>query len=203
MKRTALLFIVFLSIFIEINAYSKKDLLQSKTNPEDLKTHLVDREKWIPFPAYEDRKAWEELTDPVRDKIIKKGEQALNHHWTAVKATDYLAFDRNGDRNIMQNPFSANNRALANLVMAELTEGKGRFMDQIANGIWHTCEMTSWALSAHVARDQSVNTSLPVPGEHIIDLTAGDVGSLLAWTHHLLKDETAIKTHISNKNITS
>jgi hypothetical protein len=58
MQKSALLCLVLFGIVININAHNKKDLLQSKTNPEDLKTHLVDREKWIPFPAYEDRKAW-------------------------------------------------------------------------------------------------------------------------------------------------
>ena len=88
----------------------------------------------------------------------------------------------------METPFGENNSALSNLVLAELTEGKGRFLDQIANGIWLDCEMTSWALSAHINREQAIKTSLPSHKENIIDLTAGDLGSFLSWTYYLLKD---------------
>ena len=55
-----------------------------------------------------------------------------------------------GDRAIMESPFGKNNSALGSLFMAEMAEGKGRFVDQIINGVFASCEMTSWALSAHL-----------------------------------------------------
>ena len=89
----------------------------------------------------------------------------------------------------MQNPFRANSSALSSLVMAELAEGEGRFLDQIANGIWFFCEKTSWVLSAHMGQHtRRDRTSLPDYDEFVIDLMAGDVGSFLSWTYHFLKD---------------
>ncbi len=186
-----LIFLLALLLFsLSSYGYEKRDLLQNKAQtPGNLHKHLLSKETWIPFPAYDNRDAWKTITEPFYDQIIEKGEKALSHQWQVVEATDYLAFDRTGDREIMQRPFNANVKALADMVVAELAEGKGRFLDQIANGLWHTCEMTSWALSAHIEGAQSEKTPLPSYKEHVIDLTAGDVASLLAWTHYFLKDD--------------
>lgn len=106
-----------------------------------------------------------------------------------VKATDYIEYERSGSRDIMQNPFGSNNSALSNLIYAELAEGKGRFIDQIINGVWLSCEMSTWVLSAHLPSYHSSNRSLANPEEQVIDLTAGDLGSLLSWTWYFLKNE--------------
>jgi hypothetical protein len=87
----------------------------------------------------------------------------------------------------MENPFGANNTALSRLVFAELAEGKGRFMDQIINGVWHDCEMSSWSLSAHLPVQKS-KRSLPDYNEQIIDLTSGDLGSFLSWTWYFFHE---------------
>ena len=171
-----------------LKAYEKRNLLQKSTDSVQLKKALADKQQWIRYPAYTDRAAWDKLTGDSKEALIKKGEAALGYEWQVVKATDYIEFERSGSRNIMQHPFGANNTALADLVLAELVEGKGRFMDQIINGAWHSCEMTSWALSAHLNAQQS-RRSLPEHTEHIIDLTAGDLGAFLAWTLYFFEDE--------------
>jgi hypothetical protein len=89
----------------------------------------------------------------------------------------------------MEAPFGRNNDALASLLLGELAEGKGRFIDQLINGVFHACEMTSWVLSAHFGAAQHDGRSLPDFKEHVIDLTAGDMGSLLAWTYYFFHAE--------------
>jgi hypothetical protein len=172
-----------------IQAHQYRDLLQKEADTKAIKAALMPNQQWVKYPAYTNRAEWDKLTGSFKAEMIAKGEAVLNYNWKVVKASDYLEFDRSGSRNIMQNPFSENITALGNLVLAELAEGKGRFLDQIANGIWLMCEMTSWALSAHVNVAQPENTALPSFKAHIIDLTAGDVGSLLAWTLYFLEDE--------------
>lgn len=184
-----LLLVALLAGLLQVKAYEKRDMLQKKADLNRLKSSLILNQKWVPYPAYNDRNGWDKLTSAAKDEIIGKGEAALKYEWEVVTATDYLEFERSGSRQIMETPFGENNTALADLVLAELAEGKGRFLDQIANGIWFDCEMTSWALSAHVSREQAVKTSLPSYKENIIDLTAGDLGSFLSWTYYFLKDE--------------
>ena len=188
MKFSSIFLMLFIFIF-SANAWEKRDLLQKEAEIETLKSCLIPNQKWVEYPAYSDRKSWDALLGDNKTEIIKLGEKMLDYQWRVVKATDYLEFQRSGSRNIMQEPFDSNNRALSCLVLAELAEGNGRFMDQIANGVWQACELTSWALSAHLSKMQKEKTSLPSDKEHIIDLSAGEMGSLLSWTYYFLKDE--------------
>lgn len=190
MKKLLLLHLLLACLF-SVQAYEKRDLLQKKTDIGQLKSSLILNQRWVSYPDYKDRIGWDRLTLGVKDEIVKKGEAALNYEWKVVKATDYLEFDRSGSRKIMEDPFNSNNSVLADLVLAELAEGKGRFVDQITNGVWHSCEMTSWALSAHIGREQNEKTALPSFNENIIDLTSGDMGAFLSWTYYFLKDELA------------
>ena len=166
-------------------ASAQKGLLAKRLAGRDVATLLLPASKWVTYPAYTDRAGWDKLTGSRRAAIIKDAEKFLNYEWKVVKATDYLAFERTGNRDIMQNPFGQNNTALANLFIAELAEGKGRFMDQIINGVWHTCEMSTWVLSAHLPVQRS-KRSLPDVDETIIDLTSGDLSSMMSWIHYFM-----------------
>lgn len=48
--------------------------------------------------------------------------------------------------------------------------------------------MTSWALSAHLVT-QPTHRALPTPIYPLIDLTAGDLGSLLSWVYYFMHEE--------------
>ncbi len=74
---------------------------------------------------------------------------------------------------------------LKNLVVAECLENKGRFLDDIANGVWAICEESTWCLPAHISVQKAGN-NLPDIAEPIVDLFAADTGSLIAWTWYLL-----------------
>ncbi len=178
-----------MTVSFSSKAWEQRNLLQQKMDQAGLKSSLLLNQKWVSYPRYPNRKAWDVLTSGVKDEIVKKGEVALNYEWKVVKATDYLEYDRSGSRKIMEVPFTSNISALSDLVLAELAEGKGRFMDQIVNGVWNSCEMTSWSLSAHIGREQNEKTALPSFKENIIDLTSGDLGAFLSWTYFFLKDE--------------
>ena len=101
-------------------------------------------QKWVPYPAYTDRAGWDELLGTNKENLIRAGEKMLNYEWKVIRATDYLEYERSGERNIMQNPYEANRKAINVLTLAELAEGKGRFIDQLINGAFYSCEMTSW-----------------------------------------------------------
>ncbi len=166
----------------------ERNMLSQLYSEQEIDGLLLSGNSWITFPEYTDRKAWEEIPENIRIEIIRKGEESLNFEWGVVKATDYLEFVRSGDRRVMQDPYSARRRALQNMVLAELTEGEGRFLDQIINGIWALSEQTSWSASAHLSL-QDAGPGLPDVEEPTIDLSGGEVSSLFSWTHFFLKDE--------------
>ncbi|WP_300796085.1 heparinase II/III-family protein [uncultured Bacteroides sp.] len=161
-------------------AYTERNLLQNSVTKEQLKE--------APYPAYTDREGWNSLlNDEDRQTLIRAGERMLDYRWQVIRATDYLEYERSGERNIMQNPYEANRKAINVLMMAELAEGKGRFIDQLINGVFFSCEMTSWVLSAHLPR-QSTKRSMPDWREQIIDLGSGNYGSMLAWVYYFFHD---------------
>lgn len=193
MKRNTFyrIFISFCLLFmagISAHAYTERNLLQKAAGSEEqLKEALVMNQKWVPYPAYNDRAGWDELLGTNKESLIRAGEKMLNYEWKVIRATDYLEYERSGERNIMQNPYEANRKAINALILAELAEGKGRFIDQLINGVFYSCEMTSWVLSAHLVR-QSTKRSLPDYREQVIDLGSGNFGSMLSWVYYFFHD---------------
>lgn len=165
--------------------YTERNLLQKNADYEKVKASLVLNQEWVRYPSYEDRAGWDKFIGTLKDDYILRGEKLLDYVWLVVKASDYLEFERSGNRSIMERSFNSNLQAMYDLFMAELAEGKGRFTDQLINGVFHTCEMTSWALSAHLGA-QTTRRSLPDYREQYIDLMAGDVSAMLSWMHYFL-----------------
>jgi len=180
-----LLFFSFLSSWL--HAYEERNLLQGLATSEQLRESLVMNQKWVTAPSYSDRAGWDKLLGDDKDRYIKRGEERLKYQWIVVKATDYLEYERSGNRRIMEDPFFANNQAISDLLIAELAEGKGRFLDQLINGVFHLCEMTTWSLSAHNPMQKS-NRALPSYDDPVFDLFAGHTGNNLAWTYYFMKE---------------
>lgn len=167
-------------------AYTERNILQKQTDMERLKDMLILNQEWVTYPDYVNRKGWDTFLGTSKEAYIRRGEKYLDYQWQVVKATDYLAYERTGDRKIMENPFGTNNSAVAALLMAELAEGKGRFVDQLVNGVFFLCEMSSWANSAHVVLQRS-NRALPSYDNPVFDLSAGGIGNMLSWTYYFLR----------------
>ncbi len=175
-------------IIVSASAYTERNLIASKVTKDQLKEILVPNRQWVNLPAYTDRAGWDALLGDSKETYIKRGEEALNHDWPRVKATDYLEFERSGNRAIMENPLDANNKAVADLLLAELAEGKGRFVDQLINGVYAAAEMTSWALSAHIPA-LAPGRSIQLYDKPVIDLVAGDMGNLYSWVYYFMQPE--------------
>ena len=178
-----------LFISLPLSAYTERNLLQKAASLETVKKVMITGQKWVPYPAYSDRSGWEKFLGENRVGLVRNGEQRLQYEWKVVKATDYLEFERSGNRRIMEDPFGNNIQAIVDLLIAELAEGKGRFTDPLINGIFTACEMSSWASSAHLGAAQASGHSLPDNQKQIIDLVSGDFSSLLAWTYYFLHSE--------------
>lgn len=199
MLRILIPVMIFFNAFTA-NAYETRNLLQKKATVDQVRASLISKTEWIMYPAYTNREGWDAFTGSLKDELIKDGEAYLNYTWKVITASDYLEYERSGSRVAMENPFGTNNTALSRLVFAELAEGKGRFMSQIINGVWQTCDMSSWVLSAHLSSLQKTKRALPDFHEEIIDLTSGDMGSFLSWTWYFFHDEfNKVNTIISTR----
>ena len=188
MKKITILYFILLAA-VQLNAYEKRDLLQHAADLAKIKEALVMEQKWVPYPDYTDRNGWNQFLGEYKEGIIRQGEKYLNFDWKVVRATDYMEYERSGNRRIMEDPLGANNTAIGALVLAEMAEGKGRFIDEIINGVLQACEMTSWSLSAHLASAQHTHRAFPDFREDIMDLVSGNMSQMLSWTYHFLHKE--------------
>lgn len=179
-------FVLLLLLLFCVSLTSQADnkLLESVVKYEQLDKVLNFDKTWVDYPAYSDRAGWATRVDEQMAKlIIEKGEKALKHVWKPDLASDYLAYKRTGA--ILTG--RENHLALQALTLAELVEGKGRFMDAIIDGAWFLCE-TSWIHSAHL-HFQKDRSGLPDRDEPTVELVVSDIGAQMAWLHYFFKDE--------------
>ncbi len=136
----------------------------------------------ILFPKASDRAFWDKIDG---NRFVKRAEELTGYDWPTILATDFMAFSRTGDRNIMEDKHFARRTALLNLVVAEVCEGRGRFIDDIINGVMAISEESFWGVSAHYVADIRM---IPNAVDPYIDLFAAETGAAIALCRHLLGD---------------
>ncbi len=160
-----------------------------------------------PFPAADDRQAWQSLPEPLKTSLIQKGESYLHFSFPELTAVDYMDYFRTGNRERYQERLFAKRIALNHLVLAECTEYKGRFLDDIVNGIFSICGEAGWQLPAHNSYIRDT-PALPLPdvSRPVVDLFAAETGAILATVFYLLGDaldafspaiQTAIRQNVN------
>jgi hypothetical protein len=164
------------------------NLLSGSYPPEFLRQVIHSADSWHPFAAAKERESWNRLPPAVREAHIRAAEQHLDTEWPTPKASIFLDFVRNGDRSRFQKISFDRRAMLATLTLGECMEGRGRFLDDILNGVWTICEETYWGVPAHVGA-QERGPGLPDVSEPTVDLFAAETGMLLAWTHYLIGNE--------------
>lgn len=151
---------------------------------------VAARSDYRPWPACSDRPAWEALPDHLRSALIERAVPSLGTPWPALGALTYMDFARTGRRDAHQDPEHARRSRLADLVLAECCEGRGRFLDDIVEGVWLTCEESSWVWPAH-NRTTGRHPFGPLPDvlHPYVDLGVGETAALLAILRYLLADQ--------------
>jgi hypothetical protein len=177
---------VWISILVFMGTVARAQIsspnrLSSRFPPEILKDIILTVDEWHPFPKYEERRAWENLPDILKDDFIHIGESALKKKWPHLPASLYLDYIRNGNRSRYEHEESTRKLILLDLVMAELVEGRGRFLDSIIDAVWSVCEQSTWTLPAHV------KTGLPDVEKPVVALRSGETGAMLSWIYYLFK----------------
>ncbi|QQA43382.1 heparinase II/III domain-containing protein [Pelagovum pacificum] len=117
----------------------------------------------------------------MRDKLIARGDEFATLDWPHLTATGFAAFTRTGNRANYEAGWFTRRRKLNALVMAELAEGTGARLDDIADGLWLILEETGWQLPAHNAQPRGgARRPLPDPDDPVVDLFAAETGGLVA-----------------------
>lgn len=165
---------------------AERNLLAKQCSPEALKQSLIPLEQYRPYPRIGDP-AWANLRPQTRDALLADGEKYLNYAYQPLPATLILAYVRIGNRSNYERIRYANLAALQALTFAECVENKGRFLDDIINGLWCICEQSFWGVPAHLYI-QKAGLGLPDPKDPIVDLFAAQTAAELATVVYLLSE---------------
>jgi len=170
------------------DAFAENLSLAQRCPKDELKRILVPLSQWQPFPKAGQREAWERLPGDVRKMLVALGEECAGVEVPSLPATLYLEFRRVGNRNRYQDVWMVRRKLLNSLALAECVEGKGRFLDPLANMAWAICEESSWTWPAHISA-QKAGSGLPDTTEPVVALFSAETASSLAWVTYLLEEQ--------------
>ena len=150
---------------------------------EKLADMLVEPGRFEPLPRGNDPFWRDSVPEPMRLSYIRFGEEYLGKPWPALPNTVFAQFKENGNRVNYEGLCFEKRRHLGALVMAEIVEGKGRFLPDIIDGLGSFCEETWWGLPAHYG------TKVPRTDDQNVDLFNAETASLVVWTAYMLQPQ--------------
>lgn len=168
------------------SGWPPKSLLEKTFAP--LAASLLSAEQWKPYPKAGESAEWDRVPADVRAAIVAVADAVNNDDWPQLLATSELEFKRNGNRSHFEALHFARRSKLGKLAIGEAVDPKGKFIDEVANGLWLICEESFWGLPAHLAA-QKAGVGLADVSDPIIDLFAAETAATVAWTVYLLEKQ--------------
>jgi hypothetical protein len=163
-------------------------ILSRNWSAERLASALPAPGAWKPFPTASDRAGWQAVPEDARRALVAEAEPHLGQPWPTLPANLLLGFARTGNRSEYEHVRSLRRERLRTFTIAECVEGRGRFLDDLLNGLWATLEETWWGVPAHLGM-QKAGRGLPDIEEPVVDLFAAETSAQLAWTEYLLAQQ--------------
>lgn len=195
--------VFFIILWVTLSGYGAllkaqpNRILSRMCSEEFLKERMVDIEHFVPVPKYGDAYWTDSIPLNMRLSYIKEAEKYLNTTWESINIIYFSDFMENGDRNRYQDfLFGKRNKLLA-LAMGEIMEGKGRFINDILNGMFSICEETWWGIPAHYG------TKMPEPGCQTLDLFSGETSGMMSWMYFMFKESIRKFSPLLEKRIIS
>ena len=170
-------------LLASITASAQRNIVSKELERVGIDKIIHSANNFKPFPYYNEREQWKNIPQKMQDVIIQNATQYIGYKWPNLPATLFLDFTRTGTRKSFETLVFERRDVLTNLVLAECLENKGRFLDDIVNGIWFINEESFWGLPAHI------DDALPDINNPYVDLFAAETGSLLSWTYYFLRSK--------------
>jgi hypothetical protein len=187
MKKFILLSMIYLTASGLLHA-QQQNLLSGKYSVEELKKLVIAHSEWEPFPKIDDRDGWSKADQQLMKAIAAKAESFLDYNWPYIPATKSLLIERTGDRNEYQGMSFKKREVLGTLLIAEIFENKGRFIDPIINGLWSISEESFWGVPAHLPKTKEIS-GLMDTSDPFVDLFAAETATVLAWVDYFLGEK--------------
>ena len=135
------------------------------------------------LPQADDTFWRDSIPQEMRQSYIQYGEQYLGKPWTVLPWTVFAENKKTGNRVNYEAICFEKRRQMAAIVIAEIMEGKGRFMGDIIDGMGSFCEETWWGIPAHYPK------AIPLSEWQEVDLFNAETASLIVWTRYMLEKQ--------------
>jgi hypothetical protein len=185
MKKTTTLLAILL-FYLQITA--QQNLLSGKYSTQQLQELLISKTQWMPFPRITDRAGWAKADEAMVQAIVKQANAYIDYTWLSIPATKSLLIERTGDRDQFQRMSYEKRQVLGTLILAEVFENKGRFVDPIINGIWNICEESWWGAPAHLPHNKEYGGLMDV-SQPFVELFGAETATYLAWADYFIGDK--------------
>lgn len=183
MKR--LLFVIFIVSCASKVVSQSANLMSGRYSAGQLQQILTPAASWKPFPAIDDRSAWSKADKEMMEQYLRQADSLINYNWPGIPATTSLLIERTGDRDEYQLMSFKKRNVLGTMLIAEIYENKGRFIDPIINGVWSICEESWWGVPAHLPRGKAYMGLVDVTAP-FVDLFAAETATFLSWVDYFL-----------------
>jgi len=167
-------------------------MLQELLSPELLPDLLGNNRQIKFFPPASDRSAWDKISSGQaqqfwRQNLLEQAQALTGTPWAELTASLFMAYIRDGSRTAYEVPYFSRRNRLGLMVLAECFEYRGRYLEEIVNGIWHILSEPDWCLPAH--SEYLPDDPLAKPYTARVDLFCAVTGMQLAETVQLLGAE--------------
>ena len=137
-----------MSMTLSLQAVDKSSILKTQYEKPGVAESFKVGTDWYPYPAYSDRAGWDKLLpSDLKKEFIRRAEKCVGYKWQHLPASTFIALGTTGDKQVLRKIELQNREALISLTMGELAEGKGRFLMDIADGLWFYGTSFHWSLS--------------------------------------------------------
>ena len=188
MKSVAVIGCALLCLVFTTSIHSAQSQLATDYPAAFLEDAILEPADWVPYPTSKRPEEWQALLPAGKyAALIANAEPYLGFDWPVGKASLFLEYVTVGNRTRYASVHNARRKALVALVMAEVVEGQGRFLEDIVNGVWAISEETFWGVPAHLGL-QEKGHGLADVNDPVVDLFAAQTAQILAWTSYLLGD---------------
>ncbi|MCF8360043.1 MAG: heparinase II/III-family protein [Prolixibacteraceae bacterium] len=180
--------ILFVGIFVNVSLFGGQSLLTKECDMEAIPQLFIEGHSWVNFPKFDDRDYWNAVPEEVKQLIIADGQKAAATPPEVLTGYDYLLF-KQGDSydKVSQKILSKKNR-LETLILAELLEGEGHFIDEISNSVWDLCALGNWT-GPEAQYLQTGKLGLPAYDKIVVDELAGEIAGILSWAYYFFENE--------------
>lgn len=146
------------------------------------------QQAFSPFPKAKDKYWQKQVPLAMRNDYIRLGNLYRNKPWDAIPNSMFAEYRTNGNRTRYEEASFGIRKQFVCLVMAEIMQGRGRFLPSIRKGLHYFIEKEPWwGIPAHYPKDHPEKDIQPV------DLFNAETASMLAWTLYMLEAEISRK----------